>query len=176
MFDEIDKKSKWLIFLIITNIITISFSFYMFFDKKDTGIVEQEKIVVQISGEINHPDVYEVEIGTRLRQLIQFAGGFTEDANINAVNQAILLCDEMKISIPTIDNSNPNQSMEDGKININTADLALLMSLNGIGEVKAEAIIHFRDKYGYFKSIEEIQLVTGIGDKTYENIKDYICC
>lgn len=176
MFDEIDKKGKWLIFLIITNIISISFSFYMLFQKNETGIIQEDKIFVQITGEINHPNVYEIEIGTRLSQLILLAGGFTENANINGVNQAILLTDEMKISIPTIDNSNPTQNNEDGKVNINTADITLLMTLNGIGEVKAKEIIQFRDKYGYFKSIEEIQFVTGIGEKTYENIKDYICC
>ncbi len=61
-----------------------------------------------------------------------------------------------------------------GKININTANVELLMELNGIGEVKANAIIEYRTNYGDFASLEEIMNVKGIGEKTFEKIKDYI--
>ena len=59
-------------------------------------------------------------------------------------------------------------------ININTASKTELMSLNGIGEVKAEAIIDYRNKNGNFKSIEEIGNVKGIGDVIFAKIKNYI--
>lgn len=61
-----------------------------------------------------------------------------------------------------------------GKININTAGIDTLCTLQGIGEVKAQRIIDYRNANGGFKSIEEIKSVSGIGDKTYENIKDRI--
>ncbi len=60
------------------------------------------------------------------------------------------------------------------KININTATSSELQKLDGIGEVKAEAIIEYRNKYGKFKTIEDIKKVSGIGDKTFEKIKDKI--
>ena len=61
-----------------------------------------------------------------------------------------------------------------GKININTATSEQLQALSGIGEVKANAIIEYRNTYGAFGSIEEITNVKGIGEKTYEKIKEYI--
>ncbi len=63
---------------------------------------------------------------------------------------------------------------ETGLININTADQATLTTLRGIGEAKAKAIIEYREKNGPFKSVEEIKNVSGIGDKTFEDIKDKI--
>ena len=62
-----------------------------------------------------------------------------------------------------------------GTININTASKSELISLPGIGEVKAQAIIDYREKYGAFYSTEEIMNVKGIGEKTYANLKDLIC-
>ncbi len=59
-------------------------------------------------------------------------------------------------------------------ININTADKEMLIQLHGIGEVKANAIIEFREQKGAFKSIEEIKNVKGIGDATFLNLKDKI--
>ena len=61
-----------------------------------------------------------------------------------------------------------------GLININTADEAMLRSLPGIGEVKAGAIVEYRRENGGFRSVEDVKKVPGIGDKTFENIKDYI--
>ena len=61
-----------------------------------------------------------------------------------------------------------------GKININTASKEALMELDGIGETLAQRIIDYRETYGGFDSIEEIQQVSGIGDKRYAAIKDYI--
>jgi len=175
MFDEMDRKGKWVIFLVITNIICVGFIIYLLNQTNETKVLQEEWIYVQISGEVNDPNVFRVERGTRLNQLIELAGGFTENANIDAVNLTILLNDEMKIKIPKMIVDDPNQK-ENGLININTADKTLLMTLKGIGEVKAEAIISFREKNGFFNSIEEIQFVSGIGEITYENIKDFICC
>ena len=61
-----------------------------------------------------------------------------------------------------------------GKVNLNEADIEALQTLDGIGEVKAKAIIDYRDKNGPFKQIEDIKNVSGIGDSVYEKIKDNI--
>ena len=71
-------------------------------------------------------------------------------------------------------NSNNQNNYISGKININTATAEQLIELNGIGEVKANAIIEYRNNYGNFTSLEEIMNVKGIGEKTFEKIKDYI--
>ena len=60
------------------------------------------------------------------------------------------------------------------KININTATKEELMTLKGIGEVKAEAIIEYREKYGGIRSIEELINIKGIGERTIENIRNDI--
>ena len=73
-----------------------------------------------------------------------------------------------------IANQDDQSNYVSGKININTANAEQLMELNGIGEVKANAIIQYRTDYGGFTSLEEIMNVKGIGEKTFEKIKDYI--
>ena len=76
-------------------------------------------------------------------------------------------------SVGKINNTSQNNYVS-GKININTATAEQLIELNGIGEVKANAIIEYRNNYGNFTSLEEIMNVKGIGEKTFEKIKDYI--
>lgn len=173
MFEAKENKRLYIIILLASNIIFIGIIFILVFSKPKEDFTIQNKIVVQIVGEVNNPDVYEIESGMRLYDLIKLAGGFTENADIESINLALLLTDQMKITIPSILDE---QETKIKKININTADLTLLMTLNGIGEVKAQAIIDYRMKHGPFKTIEEIMKVKGIGLKTYEKIKDYIYC
>ena len=82
---------------------------------------------------------------------------------------------EPKSSADSESTNNQSQQENNTLVNINTADKAALDTLPGIGEVKAQAIIDYRNKYGKFLSTEEIMNVNGIGEKTYENLKDLIC-
>lgn len=141
---------------------------------------EKKIIVVEIKGEVNKPDVYEVEDGSIIRDLIDMAGGLTEEANINSINRAEKLTDNSLIVIPNINDednnslaigTNTEQSIEDGVININSASISELQEITGIGETKAQCIIDYREANGGFKSIEDIKNVEGIGEKTYEKIK-----
>lgn len=141
----------------------------------------KNKLLVEIKGEVKKPDVYEVDEGSIIRDLINIAGGLTEKANINKINRAEKLKDNQLIVIPdneSVDSSSitniENNDSEDGIININSASLSDLQKINGIGEVKAQSIIDYREKSGGFKSIEDIKNVEGIGDKTFEKIKDKI--
>lgn len=150
-------------------------------------------IVVDISGAVNSPGVYEIPEGSRVKDLIDKAGGFVDDADMDYIdknlNQAQTLSDGEKIYIPqktgASSNSggsgqtlNPNSSSQGqvagseilGKININTASQSQLETLSGIGPVYARKIIEGRP----YKTIEEIQKVSGIGPKTFEKIKDKI--
>ena len=73
-----------------------------------------------------------------------------------------------------LDEENETKNIQTGKVNINTADIETLQTLTGIGEVKAQAIIDYRNKNGGFKTLEDIKNVSGIGDSVYEKIKDNI--
>lgn len=179
MFDEKDGKSNWIIGLICSNLLFIIGSIYIYFNPicsyETKPVITNTKIMVQIAGEVKKPNVYEIEAGMRLFTLIELSGGFTDEADTNSINLSLKLYDEMKITIPNKNCDTDESENNEQKININTADAKTLETLKGIGEVKAIDIIAHREKYGYFKTIEEIQRVTGIGEKTFENIKDYIC-
>ncbi|EEH99157.1 MULTISPECIES: helix-hairpin-helix domain-containing protein [Clostridium] len=141
-------------------------------------------IVVEIKGEVANPDVYEISEGSIIRDLITKAGGVTNEANIDKINRADKLRDNQLIVIPNkneLSNANTNinvskegNTAEDGIININTASLEELQKINGVGEVKAKSIINYREKNGGFKSIDEMKNIEGIGDKTFEKMKDQI--
>ena len=156
-----------------------------------TDYISKEKevkntIVVEIKGEVKNPDVYKMEEGSIIKDLIEKAGGLTPEANIDKINRAAKLNPNQLIIIPNINNieentlgesalihSNPNESGKE-LININTASLEELTKINGIGEVKAKSIIEYREENGSFKSIEEIKNIKGIGEKTFEKLKDSI--
>ena len=139
-------------------------------------------IFVDISGAVEKPGVYEVTKETRLFEVIEMAGGLSEDADADHVNQASFVEDGQKIIIPVkggdtagdLLSSDPESSASvSGLININTASADELKTLNGIGDAMAERIIEYRSSRA-FRSREDIMSVDGIGSKTYEKIKDHI--
>lgn len=151
-------------------------------------IMNQDK-KVYISGEIKNSGVYDINDGDRLDDLVKRAGGLTEKADINSINLAMRLDDQMKIYIPNIDenqninNDNTNLAigqvsndltdLQNKKININLASKEELMTLPNIGEKRAQAILDYRLE-NRFEKIEDIKNVSGIGDKYFEAMKDLI--
>ncbi len=147
-----------------------------------------QKIKVYVTGQVKNPGVIEVDEGSRLIDVIELAGGVLENADLNRINLAAKVKDEGMYYIPeigeeihghniydTAGNDPSGLSSESGqKININTADEATLDTLPGIGPSKARRIIEYRNQNGPFQSIEEIKNVSGIGDKTFEQLKDLI--
>lgn len=139
---------------------------------------ENTEIYVDISGCVYKPGVYKINDGTRLFQVIEKAGGLTEDADRDSINQAEKVYDGQKILIQSklgINNVISDYTKEqNGKININTADSMKLQEIPGVGPSTAKKIIDYRETYGKFKSVEDIVNVSGIGEKTFENIREYI--
>lgn len=157
---------------------------------KEVSIPAQEKtIVVEIKGEVKKPDVYILNENAIVKELIEAAGGLTENAELTNINRAKKLQNHELIYIANkndankeINNvsseaksTNSKAQVENGKkVNINTATLEDLKILNGIGDSKAKSIIEYREQNGGFKSIEDIKNVTGIGEKMFERIKEQI--
>ena len=145
-----------------------------------TGSVEGTgDIYVDICGAVKYPGVYSLPKGARVFEAIDAAGGLLEDACMQAVNRAEPLNDGQKIYIMNETEWQEAQaecaikedvSADDGRININTASEDELCTLPGIGLTRAKAIIAYREEYGSFSAIEEIQNVSGIKSGTYEKI------
>ena len=141
------------------------------------------EVFVQICGAVRTPGVYKVSSTLRVFQAIEAAGGVTEQADINSVNLARPVTDEMYIYIPAAGEVQENRRPEDGtetfstagnKININTATREELMTLKGIGEAKADAIIMYREETGGFTEISQIMNISGIKEAAFNKIKDSI--
>ncbi|HEX6593117.1 MAG TPA: helix-hairpin-helix domain-containing protein [Bacillota bacterium] len=134
------------------------------------------KVMVDIKGEVNKPGVYELEADARVEDVIALAQGFTKDADQTTINLAQKVVDEMMVIVPkegeiTVqegDGANGN------KIRINDASQEEIESLTGIGPSKAKAIIEYRDEHGMFQTEDDLLEISGIGEKTLENIRDEI--
>ncbi|SFE28452.1 helix-hairpin-helix domain-containing protein [Alteribacillus iranensis] len=154
--------------------------------KNDESRMEENKekpinIIIDVKGEVNQPGVYRLTEDKRVIDAIDKAGGMTEKANPNQVNFAEKIRDEMVIYVPSED-----EEMEapivtaggvtngDDKVRINYASENELETLPGIGPAKAEAIISYREENGLFTTGEELTNVSGIGEKSWEKLKDLI--
>ena len=170
-------------------------------EKKET---KDDKVLIDIKGEIITPGVYELTTNNTVMDAINKAGGLTKASDTSNINLSKKLEDEMviiiyskteiekmneenKIECPPCNNAcikeedekaklekETEETKTTGKININEATSEELQNLEGIGEVKANAIIEYRNKNGNFKTTEDIKNVSGIGDSVYEKIKDNI--
>jgi len=152
-------------------------------------VIEKKSIFIHIAGEVEKPGIYELEEGARLEEVLKLAVP-TKEADIDTyLNRAALLNDQDKITVfkkgesnpealAVITNISPNSPLplivSNGKININTATLDQLDTLSGIGPSKAQAIVDYRNSQGGFKSTEELMNVKGIGQATFDKIKDQI--
>mgnify|MGYP002344732804 CR=1 FL=1 len=156
---------------------------------------KMQVIQVYVTGCVKNPGIYEIEKGQIINDVIDFAGGFTEDANKN-INLVYKLYENVTLrvksksesheqSIPSgleiihengviSQSSTPETSQTGGLININTANASQLTALPGIGPSTAAAIVAYREGNGNFQKIEDIMNVSGIKENKFNQIKNYI--
>lgn len=151
-------------------VLLVFYGFHVF-EAEEKKNITYNLINVEIKGAVLFPGDYEVSSETTINELINYAGGLTEKALIEEIDFEQTLINNNIYYIPFIKTSKeePNHL-----ININTATIEELMTLPGIGHTKALAIIEYRENKGYFKSKKDLILVTGIGEKTYEQLSEKI--
>lgn len=132
-------------------------------------------IVVSIRGEIKKEGIYKITQGTSLVELIKLAKGLTPYADIGQINLLIPLKDQQEILIPRIVSGRLNQSIAVQKININVANLEQLSLLPGISETLAQRIIKYREKFGSFLSLKDLEKVKGLTPKKISRLEAHLC-
>ena len=152
--------------------------------------MEQAQVVaVYVCGAVNNPGVYYLDVHAIKQAAIEQAGGFSESADQSYVNLAQPVSEGERIYVPTLEETEQLSYLQTDKsdvsiesvkksdtekININTATKEQLMTLPGIGENKANAIIEYRQTQGMFKTIDEIMRIDGIKEGVYNKIKNLI--
>ena len=148
-------------------------------EEKDTSA----KVVVYVCGAVNRPGVYALPEGSRGKEALEAAGGFTESAEPASVNLAEFVSDGQMLYIsekgetagPAVTGISGIPGMAGGgKINLNTADSSALKTLPGVGDSRAADIIRYREEHGNFRRIEDLMKVPGIKEKGFERLKDRI--
>ena len=169
----------------------------------DASSEEAKTLVVHICGAVSAPGVYELPAGSRIIDAVEAGGGFLPEADEACCNLAEEIVDgcqiyimtkmescadgqtEKKAGIQTSPDSdmqttdrnvrsNSAPALENGLVNLNTADIAALTTLPGIGESRAKAIISYREQHGAFAKIEDIMKISGIKQAAFSKIKDKI--
>jgi competence protein ComEA len=135
---------------------------------------------VYVSGAVHQPDVYPLLPDSIVKDAILAAGGATDDADLDRINLALPVADGQHVYVPRLGEEDlpvqpsSNQRAGEYKVNINTADVAALDLLPGIGPALAQRIIDYRQEHGPFARLEDIMEVSGIGPGTFEKLRDLI--
>ncbi|HFU4222752.1 TPA: helix-hairpin-helix domain-containing protein [Streptococcus suis] len=146
---------------------------------------ESSQLVVDVKGSVVKPGLYTLEAGARVNDAVDAAGGLTSQADPKSINLAQKLSDEAvvyvaskdeNISVVTSTTASSAMSPEgnESKVNLNTATETDLQTISGIGAKRAADIIAYREANGGFKSVDDLNNVSGIGDKTMESIRPYV--
>jgi competence protein ComEA len=135
-------------------------------------------IYVHILGQVKQPGLYALRDGARAVDIVAAAGGFTAQADPAAINLARFLSDGEQIIVPAVGDAPAAAGgaalSADGKVNLNTADEAALETLPRIGPAMAQRILDWRQKNGRFSAVEDLLDITGIGDATFEGLRDLV--
>lgn len=201
LFPEFINQHKYKLILLILGIflLILGIAISLIFSSKDQSKVEiipetsvATTILVHVAGAVEKPGLYKLSSDSRVNDALISSGGLSVEADRNWFDQNINLAqklqDGIKLYFPSqteiaalgvrkdvVLNSNANFSFDTQvKININTADMVELDKLSGIGPSLAQKIIDYRTTNGFFKSIEDITKVPGIGQKLLEAIKNKI--
>ena len=134
-------------------------------------------IFVHVLGAVITPGLYQLREGDRVVDALAAAGGYAADADQTQQNLARVLVDGEQLVVPVIGSVPPVDTgggVVGGKVNVNTADQATLETLPRVGPAMAQRIIEWREANGRFTTIEDLMGVTGIGEKTFEGLKDLV--
>lgn len=131
-------------------------------------------VYVDVKGEVVTPGVYHLPVGSRVKDVIELAGGLKDSADKTRLNLAQIVTDEMVIMVYANGQADVVVGKEIGKINLNTATKEQIMTLKGIGESKAAAIINYRQTKGVFKKLEDLKNIKGFSDKMIETLKSEV--
>ena len=166
----------------------------------EAASAEPALVYVHVCGCVNAPGVYALPEGSRIYEALEAAGGITEEGAGDFLNLALEAEDGMKVEVPdaeqarlwreqgigpagtaatagrTAEGAYPIGAAQTAgsRVNLNTASREELMTLDGIGETRADAIIRYREMYGGFQAIEDVMNVSGIKEGAFEKIKDSI--
>ncbi|HEP1820169.1 TPA: helix-hairpin-helix domain-containing protein [Streptococcus suis] len=147
---------------------------------------EPTQLVIDVKGAVEKPGLYTLEVGARVNDAVEAAGGLTSQADPKSINLAQKLSDEAvvyvaskdeNISVVASTTASSAMSPEEKStslVNLNTATEADLQTISGIGDKRATDIIAYREANGGFKSVDDLNNVSGIGDKTMESIRPYV--
>ncbi|HFI0461553.1 TPA: helix-hairpin-helix domain-containing protein [Streptococcus suis] len=146
---------------------------------------ESSQLVVDVKGSVVKPGLYTLAAGARVNDAVEAAGGLTSQADPKSINLAQKLSDESVVYVASKDenisvvtsttaSSAMSQEGNESKVNLNTATEADLQTISGIGAKRAADIIAYREANGGFKSVDDLNNVSGIGDKTMESIRPYV--
>ena len=134
-------------------------------------------IYVHVLGAVEHAGLYALHEGDRAVDAVAAAGGFAPDADQAGLNLARFVTDGEQILVPVMGAAPPataGGAAVPGKVNINTADAATLETLPRVGPAMSARIIAWRETNGRFAAIEDLMSVSGIGDKTFEALRDLV--
>ena len=158
--------------------------------EEELEIEKRQNIIIHVAGAVKKEGIVELEEGMRISDVIEAAGGTTNEADLSKINLAYKVEDGQKVYVPSINDKIDLESITDNagenvieegsnksteKVNINTASQTELETLSGVGPSTALKIINFREENGNFKKIEDIKNVPGIGESKYESLKENIC-
>lgn len=131
-------------------------------------------VFVHVTGAVARPGLFELADGARVIDAIAAAGGFTEAADQNQLNLARVLTDGEQLAVLVEGEGGADAVASDSRVNLNTADAAALDTLPRVGPAMAARILAWRDANGRFTSIDDLRSVSGIGDKTFEGLRELI--
>ncbi|HGF7944120.1 TPA: helix-hairpin-helix domain-containing protein [Enterococcus faecium] len=150
--------------------------------------VRPKFMYTDIKGSVKEPGIYSFSSEERVYDVLKRAGGLLEEADSDRINFSAKIEDQQVLYIPAVGEELPEHldqlvspegkqstaDSEPSKININTASPSELQQIPGIGSVKAQEIIRFREENGSFQKVEDLQEISGIGEKTVEKLKNFV--
>ena len=138
------------------------------------SMLEEGTVAITIEGQVAHPGTYTLNEDSTIADLVQLAGGYLSSADLDAINDSLGVMGRSLVYVPMLSGYSQSCVIDPNatKINLNSATVEQLKTINGISETIAERIIAYRDEHGQFETLEDLMNVVGIGTKTYEKIRD----